>query len=165
MFFGHETFTIYQSMTRIWKLYDFNFNSSVANQISFSSYPGTIMSGDDFYITDRQLAVMETTNAVYNDTLFKQYLNPAISVLEAFRVMAANRLANDSKTWVDQFSKFNDGTYNNQWMVFDYKLFTPGKPLPSNTFWIAEQLPGIASMTKNNNSNIFVADMSDFLNK
>ena len=95
------------------------------------------MSGDDFYITDQQLAIMETTNVVYNKTIFKNNFKSA-SVLWAFRVMAASRLAKTSPEWVNFFIANNDGAYNNQWMVFDYKLFTPGKALLDNTFWIAE---------------------------
>ena len=89
-------------MTRIWKLYDFDYKSSKAKKISLSSYPGTIMSGDDYYITDQQLAIMETTNAVYNNTLFKEFLLPS-TVHEEFRVMAATRLAKTSPEWVSFF--------------------------------------------------------------
>ena len=61
--------------------------------------------------------------------------------------MAANRLAKSSPEWVNVFQRHNDGAYNNQWMILDYKLFTPGKPLLPNTFWVAEQIPGtITSM-------------------
>lgn len=34
------------------------------------------------------------------------------------------------------------GTYNNQWTVVDYKLFTPGQELPNtDVLWILEQVP------------------------
>lgn len=36
------------------------------------------------------------------------------SVLSWMRVMVANRMANNGKQWVDVFSKYNSGTYNNQ---------------------------------------------------
>jgi hypothetical protein len=89
-------------MTRIWKLYDFDFKGSYAKKISLSSYPGTLYSGDDFYITDQQLAVMETTHAVYNETLFNEFVVPT-SVLWGFRVMAATRLATTAPEWVNFF--------------------------------------------------------------
>ena len=38
-------------------------------------------------------------------------------------------------------SRFSS-SYNNQWMVVDYKLFTPGQDLPkANLLWVLEQLP------------------------
>ncbi len=33
------------------------------------------------------------------------------------------------------------GTYNNQYMVIDYKL-AGSAPFPANTLWIVEQIPG-----------------------
>lgn len=41
-------------------------------------------------------------------------------VLEWIRSIVANRLATDGTEWADIFSKFNSGTYNNQWMIVDY---------------------------------------------
>jgi hypothetical protein len=34
------------------------------------------------------------------------------------------------------------GSYNNQWIVVDYKLFVAGQPLADGLLWIGEQYPG-----------------------
>lgn len=40
------------------------------------------------------------------------------------------------------FSQYNSGTYNNQWIVVDYKLFKPSEELPKNDLlWVLEQAP------------------------
>jgi len=39
--------------------------------------------------------------------------------------------------------KANSGTYSNQWMIVDNKLFTPGQQPGPNTLWIASQRPGL----------------------
>ena len=97
---------------------------------------------------------METTNSVFNMSLY-QYVTTE-TVLYWIRNIVANRMASTGKAWVDIFSMYNSGTYeldyfaskslsysyNNQWMVIDYKLFTPGQPLQPGTLWVAEQIPG-----------------------
>jgi len=89
------------------------------------------------------------------------------------RAMVANRMATTSKEWIDIFSLYNSGTYNNQCavlnstplstlltlllysgMIFDAKKFTPGVSLPPDTFWICETLPG----------KVISADMTHILN-
>lgn len=57
--------------------------------------------------------------------------------------MVANRLANSGKEWTDVFGRHNSGTYNNQWMVVDYKLFKRGQPLKDGLLWVLEQLPSM----------------------
>ena len=57
--------------------------------------------------------------------------------------------------WSKIFARRNSGTYNNQWMVVDYKRFKPGKSLAnvSGLLWVLEQLPG----------HIHMEDMTKFL--
>ncbi len=69
------------------------------------------------------LTVIETTIGNYNESLYRN-INP-ISVPEWMRIIVANRLANSGKEWIDKFFTFNDGTYNNEWMITDFKLFIP----------------------------------------
>lgn len=118
--------------------------------VIFSTYPGTIQSNgyiefyisflnlkmlffcslisfaDDFYMArSTNLAVIETTINIYNHDLYRNIKPQTVS--EWMRVIIANRLARTGREWTDLFFMYNDGTYNNQWMIADYKQFTPGQ--------------------------------------
>lgn len=147
LFFTHDTWDAFQSMLRIYKRYDLPFRLvpsqqtavPAANQ-SFSSYPGILLSGDDFYILSSGLATMETTNGNMNSDLW-QYVTPE-SVMEGVRNVVANRLALTAEEWCQIFQAYNSGTYNNQWMIVDYNKFQPLSPhLAAGTFYVLEQIP------------------------
>ena len=90
------------------------------------------------------LTTIETTIGNSNAALWK-YVRPTGTVLEGIRATVANRLARTGKQWAHIFAKFNSGTYNNQWIVVDYKRFKPGKAISRKTkgiLYILEQLPG-----------------------
>ena len=78
------------------------------NEMSFSSYPGTILSIDDFYITTANLVIMETTIGNSNPDLWK-YVTPQTN-LYWIRNLAANRLAFTGTDWAKTFSLYNSGT-------------------------------------------------------
>ena len=158
---AHDTWNSYQSMLRVSKRYQMQFHWTAkntsgdaiipGNTMAFSSYPGVIYSGDDFNVISSGLSVIETTIGNNNPDLW-WHVKPKGGVLEGIRATVANRLAGSGKQWADLFSQYNSGTYNNQWMILDYKLFTPGeKTLKDNLLWILEQIPGYiesADMTK-----------------
>ncbi|XP_074015954.1 putative phospholipase B-like 2 [Numenius arquata] len=147
---AHDTWTSYQSMLRIIKKYTLPFRTSAAGNSEipgsiqvFSSYPGTIFSGDDFYILSSGLVALETTIGNNNPARWK-FLDPRGSVLEWLRNIVANRLARSGPEWAAVFRQFNSGTYNNQWMVVDYKAFTPGRATPpQGLLTVLEQIPGL----------------------
>ncbi|NWW96444.1 PLBLB protein, partial [Rhynochetos jubatus] len=170
---AHDTWTSYQSMLRVVKKYTLPFRASASgdSQIPgsiqvFSSYPGTIFSGDDFYILSSGLVsgalvlgdprpplpspplpspqvALETTIGNNNPARWK-YLDPRGSVLEWLRNIVANRLARSGPEWATVFKRFNSGTYNNQWMVVDYKAFVPGRASPQQgVLTVLEQIPGL----------------------
>ncbi|XP_060926880.1 putative phospholipase B-like 2 [Limanda limanda] len=147
---SHDTWNTYQSMLRIMKKYTFEFKVSPLDNYfilgriqAFSSYPGSIFSGDDFYILSSGLVTLETTIGNSNPALWK-FVQPTGSVMEWLRNIVANRLAVTGKTWAEIFTKYNSGTYNNQWMIVDYKYFTPGKTdIKEDLFVVLEQIPGL----------------------
>ena len=81
--------------------------------------------------------MLETTLFVYDQTLMEKH-NPSGQHWEPVRVMVANRLANSGKEWTEIFSRYNSGTYNNQWMVVDYNKVKEGV---GDVLWVLEQLP------------------------
>lgn len=139
LFMGQSAWFTYGAMNRIYKHY--NFATSVApRKLSFSSYPGSLASQDDFYMMDSGLVMLQTTNGILNATLYDAV--DANALLAWQRVRLASHLATDGKTWCSIVATHNSGTYNNQYMVIDTKKFTPGQPLPDGLFWVAEQIPG-----------------------
>lgn len=150
LYVAHDTWTHYSSMLRILKSYDFAFhilpNAKYVipgRKISFSSYPGLLYSGDDYYLLSSGMASLETTIENNNKKIAKRNTLPIECVLEGVRAMVANRIATNGPQWAKIFSAYNSGTYNNQWMVVDYNLFTPGRTLPDQGLLIVlEQLPG-----------------------
>ncbi|KAL1444137.1 hypothetical protein MTO96_030034 [Rhipicephalus appendiculatus] len=152
LYFAHNTWTKYSSMLRILKKYRLPYRlipelgAKIAGQTTtFSSYPGRIFSGDDFYLISSGLATMETTLGNENDDLYRT-VKPE-SVLAFIRNVVANRLAENGQEWTDIFSWYNSGTYNNQWMVLDYNKFTPGKHLEDGLLHVLEQLPQYVNVT------------------
>ncbi|XP_068095783.1 putative phospholipase B-like 2 [Hyperolius riggenbachi] len=152
LFVSHVTWNTYQSMLRIVKKYTLPFRGNpnggpvIPGWVqTFSSYPGTILSGDDFYLLSSGLVTLETTIGNSNPDLWK-YIHPKNSILEWLRNIVANRLATKGQEWANIFSKLNSGTYNNQWMVIDYNKFQPGgTEVPSGLLTVLEQLPGLVT--------------------
>ena len=144
IFFGHNSWYHLNMMTRIFKEYNLNFNdkSIKTHNVMFSSYPGSIVSNDDFYLTSKGLVVIETTNSNYNKTSYN--LITEESLLCWHRVQISNRMSENAKEWTEIFSKYNSGTYNNQYMILNTKgiKFENYTKIEENSFMIIEQMPG-----------------------
>ncbi|BFZ21350.1 hypothetical protein BsWGS_24390 [Bradybaena similaris] len=143
IFMSHSSWYTYAVINRIFKHYNLNVSDSAtaAKRISFSSYPGYLESLDDFYILGSGMVMLQTTPGIFNTSLY-EYVKPE-SLLAWQRVRIANMMAHNGREWTDIISKYNSGTYNNQYMVIDLKLIQLQKPLPDNTLWVAEQIPGL----------------------
>eukprot|EP00762_Andalucia_godoyi_P001362 ANDGO_04944.mRNA.1 Phospholipase B-like protein B len=143
MLAGHTTWFTYSAMMRIWKTMEFNFmNPLVKSRVmQFSSYPGTVSSNDDYLqMADTKMVVLETSNDIFNNSLYD--LVTANALLSWQRVQVASRGAASGPEWLELFARENSGTYVNQYMVVDFKLFAPSQPLPDNTLTVVEFIPG-----------------------
>ncbi|CAG2178703.1 unnamed protein product, partial [Oppiella nova] len=151
LFVAHNTWSGFETMLRIMKKYSFAFNTLQSNHTkriaghsaAFSSCAGRIFSGDDYYVLSSGLVVQETTISNRNLSLYKDIKADKI-VFEFIRNVVSNRLAESGKEWTQLFGPYNSGTYNNQFMIVDYKLFKKGtkvSELADNLLWIVEQLP------------------------
>ncbi|KAI0219164.1 Phospholipase B-like 1 [Lamellibrachia satsuma] len=143
MFLSHSSWFEYAATMRIFKHYHLNVvdKHTSAREISFSSYPGFLESLDDFYLMDSSLVLLQTTNNVFNYSLYK--LVQSSSMLAWQRVRVANMMASSGSEWSQVFAKYNSGTYNNQYMVVDLKKVHLGRTIDDNALWVVEQIPGL----------------------
>jgi hypothetical protein len=105
IFIGHSTWCNYDSMLRIFKHYNLPYTNPQVS--SFSSYPGTVSSIDDYYML-QTMSVMETTNAVLK--LNVSAISPINTVPTFIRAQVANTLATGGKHWTEIFARENSGT-------------------------------------------------------
>ena len=145
LYVGHNMWWGYYTMLAVVKRYAFPGQERgwAAESVLMPSYPGLLASSDDFYMlggAKSHMVALETTNPNFNASSF-DLVTPR-AVLYWQRAMAANYLARGGEEWMAFMGRHNSGTYNNMWMVVDYKLFTARSPLKPNTLWVGEQAPG-----------------------
>ncbi|XP_067667966.1 putative phospholipase B-like 2 [Haliotis asinina] len=147
LYAAHNTWSSYSNMLRMLKKYTLQYSMTSARKglvpkgsvWTFSSYPGYLISADDFYALSSWLVTMATSIPNNNPDLYNQ-TKPEGCVLTPVRVWAANRLGNSGQEWMLVFSRYNSGTYNNQWMIVDQKLVQGN--LPPAVLSVVEQMPG-----------------------
>lgn len=134
VWFGHDTWDTYATAApRIFKHVALPVwqatQTLAAHRDSFSSSPGFVASVDDYYVLGgtSRLTVLETSNNVYNASVYAQYLTPQSNMCWV-RTMAANLLATDGETWAAAFAQYASGTYNNQWLLLDANHFAATAP-------------------------------------
>lgn len=143
IYVGHTSWFVYSAMLRIYKTYEFSLANTAnrAKKVTFSSYPATLSSLDDMYMmAGSELIMTQTTNSIFNASLWDLVVPQ--SLLAWQRVRTANQLASSGPEWYDLVARHNSGTYNNQYMILDTKLFVPNNALPPNTLFVVEQIPG-----------------------
>lgn len=147
VFISHSSWFSYAATMRIFKHWDFKLEDqqTATGRQSFSSYPGFLMSLDDFYLLGSGLVMVQTTNGIYNHSLFK--LVTPQSLLAWQRVRVSNMMARDGKEWASVFSKYNSGTYNNQYMVVDLNKIHLQQDIEEGALFIIEQIPGLVEFS------------------
>lgn len=143
LLFSHSSWYTYAATMRIYKHWDFHITepNTATGKLSFSSYPGFLVSLDDFYLLGSGLMMTQTTNNVFNSSLFDT-ITPK-SLLAWQRVRLAHSLAHSGEEWARTFSKYNSGTYNNQYMVLDRSKVKLGHSLDDGALTVVEQIPGL----------------------
>jgi len=110
--------------------------------MSFASYPAYLSSLDDFYsIWSSGLNMLETTNSIFNMSLYKLVVPQSLWAWQ--RVRNANLLARTGPEWGAALATYNSGTYNNQYMIVNVGKFVPGGALPDDMLTVVEQIPGL----------------------
>lgn len=139
---GHTTWWSYSSLMRLYKHVITNLaNPAVAAQkLSFSSYPGLVHSMDDFMIASSGLVMMETSNDVFDLSLYRLSTNHGAMSWQ--RARAASMLAADGMMWAEMIQRHNSGTYNNQYMIVNLGRFKPGQQLQPGLLTVVETVPG-----------------------
>jgi len=142
---GHTTWTSYNNMLRIYKRVTWNLDGKPVHKVAFSSRPGYLYSKDDFYTLPLQrMIVMETTNAVFENSLYDKVVPTALMAWQ--RVPVSNFLAKDGTEWAEMMSHYNSGTYNNQWIAITLDRASKAG-LQDGFLTIAEQIPGEVKVT------------------
>ncbi|XP_056460799.1 phospholipase B-like 1 [Gadus chalcogrammus] len=143
LFFAHSSWYTYAATSRIYKHWDFNVRDAHAatGQLSFSSYPGFLVSLDDFYLLGSGLMMTQTTNNMFNASLYA--LVTPKSLLAWQRVRLAHSLARTGQEWAETFATHNSGTYNNQYMVVDRQRVKLGHWVEDGALTVVEQIPGL----------------------
>ncbi|XP_054455427.1 phospholipase B-like 1 [Anoplopoma fimbria] len=142
LLFGHSSWYTYAATMRIYKHWDFRVSDTniATGKMSFSSYPGFLMSLDDFYLLGSGLLMTQTSIGVFNVSLLSQ-LSPH-SLLAWQRVRLANSLAHSGEEWAQVFSRYNSGTYNSQYMLVDLSRVSLGHSIRDGALTVVEQIPG-----------------------
>ncbi|XP_048758245.2 phospholipase B-like 1 [Ostrea edulis] len=143
IFMSHSSWFVYQATMRIYKHYNFNVRdpATSAKRVSFSSYPGFLESLDDFYHMSSNMVMLQTTNNVFNKTLYN-YVKPE-SLFAWQRVRVANMIANGGEEWAKIVAQYNSGTYNNQYMIIDLKKIHLKSSIEDDALWVVEQIPSL----------------------
>ncbi len=128
MISGHNTWSEYCEMMRTLKFMDWAFegNNQVVGmkprKLNYSSYPGVLFSGDDFYELESKVVLLQTTLSALNRFIYKGILDVDKYIPEFIRIMTTNLISESGAEWAENYSSYVNHMYLTQWLVLDYKV-------------------------------------------
>ncbi|KYM97877.1 PREDICTED: putative phospholipase B-like lamina ancestor [Cyphomyrmex costatus] len=146
---GHTTAAPYAKMLRLLKKYTFGYHilpslktfaPMPSRSIIMSSYPGALSSHDEFYWIqggNHEIIIVGTPMTDTNTSLWN-FMRTKNQVMSSVRVMAANRLATNGRSWSRNMSLQNGADTARQWVILE---------LRDSVVWLIEQLPGLIRTT------------------
>lgn len=147
---GHNTWSDYSEMIRVLKYISFGFEgeNGVFNMrpksINYSSYPGVLFSGDDFYLLDSKVGILQTTLSVINKFSYKNLIDLKNYIPEFMRLQICNFTSNTAKDWVNTYKSFQNHMYITQWLVIDYNMLSKlnkGEKVNEGLVYLVEEAP------------------------
>jgi hypothetical protein len=146
LYAGHVAWFIFQGTIRIMKHFTTRLSNPavVGNQFSFASYPGYLESLDDYWMVyDSGMWLSETTNSIFNMTLYKTLQPKSLWSWQRIRLVAL--LAGNATYAAQIMDTESSFTYNNQWIFLDFKQWAAGpgvgKGILPGTLVIYESVP------------------------
>lgn len=140
IFMSHNSWTDYRQLHGVLKQYILPLSYFRAQSVVLSTRLGQIGSLDDFYISDSNLMVFETTIMNQNVSYGADFMKPK-AINYWIRALTAMFCAKGGRDWIDIFMLHNSGTYNNDYYIIDIEKLAPGEQPKSDLVWLVEQTP------------------------
>lgn len=140
IFMSHNTWCDYRQLHAVLKEITLPIPFFNAHKVLLSTRIGMIGSVDDFYVSDSNLMVFETSLLNQNMTLAREFVKKE-AINYWIRANTAMFVADGGKSWVDIFMYDNSGTYNNDYYIIDINKFKPGIEPTKDLVWLVEQTP------------------------
>jgi hypothetical protein len=172
MISGHNTWSEYCEMMRTLKLMEWAFEGEEKNQIlgmkprsiNYSSYPGVLFSGDDFYEIDSKLVILQTTLSTLDKFLYKNVIDVNKYIPEFMRIMITNFISETGSDWANNYKSYHNHLYITQWVVLDYKVLEQiNKERTSNNFLKKTKYKGLVNLVEEIPGSILSRDITDIV--
>lgn len=149
LYVSHTTWYGFTALLRVHRVLDLSLQSSIykTKRITYTGLPGAVPSQDDYYMLDDARVVTETSLENRNAGVYG-FLHTD-SVPYWIRITVANLLSTTQQEWVNMFFAYRSGTYNNQWLLIDFKNYNASKndlSQAQDIIWMVEEFYNLTSV-------------------